>query len=413
MLARHVAPLLLQALRERPVVLLRGPRQAGKTTLVLQLAQEIGARYLSLDHLTVLAAAKADPAGFLAALPTPLVLDEVQRAPELFPALKAAVDRARRPGSYLLTGSADVMLLPRLARELVGRLEILTLWPFSQGELLGQREGFIEAAFAEKLPAFILEPEKRFAASLLVRGGFPEPCLLLPHNRRSAWFADYLETVVQRDVRDLSEVTKLAELPRLLELVAVHSTGLLNHAELSRRSGLPQTSLKRYLALLLATFLLRLLPPWHSNLGKRLVKSPKLLLVDTGLLTHLLGVGEEQLLLRRELFGQVLENFVAMELEKQVSCSADPPALFFFRTHQGEEVDLVLERRDGKLVGVEVKAAATVGAADFRGLRSLAAACGEAFHRGLLLYLGSELVPFGEKLFAVPLEALWSWGAAP
>jgi len=409
MLARHAAARLRTALADRPVVLLHGARQTGKTTLVRAVAEATGARYITLDDLTTLAAARSDPAGFLAGFAQPLVLDEVQRAPELLVAIKAAVDRKRTPGRFLLTGSANVLLVPQVAESLAGRMEIVTLWPFSQGEIEAVVEGFIDAAFAEAPPSFGRPPSSPKLPERVLRGGYPEAAPLASAERRSAWFDAYVTTILQRDVRDLARIEGLTELPRLLALLAARPMAQLNYADLSRGTGLPQSTLKRYFALLETVFLARLLPPWHTNIGKRLVKTPKVLLADTGLAAHLMGVDDARLAQDRSLLGGLLENFVAMELVKQAQWSADPPSLYHFRTHEGDEVDLVLERRGGAVVGIEVKSAATISAADFKGLRTLAAAAGRRFRRGIVLYTGAEVVPFGAGLFAMPVEALWQW----
>lgn len=411
MLDRHAATRLRTALSDRPVVLLHGARQSGKTTLASAVAEEVGARYVTLDDLTMLAAARGDAAGFLAGFAQPLVLDEVQRAPELLLAIKAAVDRKRTPGRFLLTGSANVLLVPRVAESLAGRMEIVPLWPFSQGEIEGVVEGFIDAAFGEAPPALAGTSSSTRVADRVLRGGYPEAVPLASPERRRAWFDSYMTTILQRDVRDLARIERLTELPRLLALLAARPMAQLNYADLSRGTGLPQSTLKRYFALLETVFLVRLLPPWYANIGKRLVKTPKVLLTDTGLAAHLMGIDDARLAQDRTLLGGLLESFVAMELLKQAGWSPDPPALHHFRTHEGEEVDLVLERRGGALVGIEVKSAATVTAADFKGLRALAEVAGRRFRRGIVLYTGAEIVPFGERLYAVPVEALWRWGA--
>ncbi len=409
MLARHAAAPLRTALADRPVVLLHGARQTGKTTLVRAVAKEIEAQYVTLDDLTMLAAARGDPAGFLAGFKPPLVLDEVQRAPELLLAIKAAVDRKRTPGRFLLTGSANVLLVPRVAESLAGRMEIVNLWPFSQGEMEGAVEGFIAAAFGDAEPVLPRRSSSVPLPDRVLRGGYPEAVPIESAERRRAWFDAYVTTILQRDVRDLARIEGLTELPRLLALLASRPMAQLNYAELSRGTGLPQSTLKRYFALLETMFLVQLLPPWHTNIGKRLVKTPKVLLTDTGLAAHLMGIDDTRLVHDRSFLGGLLESFVAMELVKQAGRCVDPPALYHFRTHEGDEVDLVLERRGGAVVGVEVKSAATVSTADFKGLRTLAEAAGRRFRRGIVLYTGAEIVPFGSRLVALPVEALWRW----
>jgi predicted AAA+ superfamily ATPase len=413
MLPRHAAAHLRTALADRPVVLLHGARQTGKTTLVRAVAEDSGARYVTLDDLTTLSAARSDPVGFLSGFAQPLVLDEVQRAPDLLLAIKAAVDRKRTPGRFLLTGSANVLLLPQVAESLAGRIGIVSLWPFSQGEIEGAGEGFIAAAFGDAPPALSRRPPSDSLTDRVLRGGYPEAFRIESDERRRAWFDDYVTSILQRDVRDLARIEGLTELPRLLALLAARPMAQLNYADLSRGIGLPQSTLKRYFALLQAVFLVRLLPPWHTNMGKRLVKTPKVLVTDTGLAAHLMGINAARLAGDRGLLGGLLESFVAIELIKQAGWSSDPPALYHFRTHEGDEVDLVLERRDGAVVGIEVKSAATVTAADFKGLRALADAAGRRFRRGIVLYTGTEVVPFGAGLFALPVEALWRWGAQP
>jgi predicted AAA+ superfamily ATPase len=404
-ISRHITPSLLEALSDTPVVFLNGARQTGKSFLARWLAATAHpARYLTLDEVAVLAAAQSDPTGFIAGLDGPVVLDEVQRVPKLFLAIKAQVDRDRRPGRFLLTGSADVLLLPELADSLAGRMEVLTLHPLSQGEIEGRPEGFIGAVFAAQLPGLTAGSESGPALCDRIRiGGYPEMQTRTLPRRRAAWFSSYLNTILSRDLRDLARIEGLAALPRLLSLLAARATSLLNFAELSRTAGLPQTTLKRYLSLLETAFLVSYLPAWSSNLGKRLVKAPKLMLNDTGLLVHLLGMD----LSPGPQLGPVLENFVAAELRKQAAWSSPPVRLFHFRTQTGREVDLVLEDRAGRVVGIEVKATATPGAEDFKGLRALAEELGERFHRGIVLYTGAEDIPFGADLCALPVESVW------
>jgi len=405
---RNLAPRLREALSDRPVVLLNGARQVGKSTLVQGIAEGDRAQYLTLDDATVLAAASGDPAGFVAGLQGPVILDEVQRAPGLFLALKAAVDRDRRPGRFLLTGSANVFLLPRASESLAGRMEILTLWPLSQGEIEGVVEGFVDALFAKSFsPPSVGPLDRGELFERLLRGGFPEMVDKPSESRRRAWFSSYTTSILQRDVRDLTQIEDLASLPRLLSLLAARATTLLNYSELSRSSGIPASTLKRYFALLEATFLALTLPAWSTNLSKRLVKSPKLLLNDTGLLASSLALSPERLEEDSRLAGPLLENFVLQEIRKQISWSRLQPSLFHYRTQTGQEIDLLLEDPSGRVAGVEVKMGSTVQEKDVRALRDLADALGPRFVRGVLLYTGERAVPFSEKIFALPVQALW------
>jgi predicted AAA+ superfamily ATPase len=414
MIRRNLAAALLEALSDSPVVLLNGARQTGKSTLAQALGGEgHPARYLTLDDATLLSAARSSPEAFVGGLGGPTVIDEVQRAPELFIALKAAVDRDRGPGKYLLTGSADVLVLPSLSESLAGRMEILTLWPLSQGEIEGVRDGFVDAVFGDApLPPLTGSPLTR--AELLdrvVAGGYPEAVARGAPRRRRAWFGSYVTTILQRDVRDIANIAGLAELPRLLALLATRAAALLNFSELSRESGIPQSTLKRYMALLEATFLIQPLPAWSGNLGKRLTRSPKLNLCDTGLMASLLGIVDAEGAAESTLLGNLLENFVVMELRKQIGWSAVQPRMYHLRTDTGQEVDVVLEDGAGHLVGVEVKASGSVGPRDFRHLAALAELAGKRFRRGLVLYTGTEAVSFGPKLHALPVSALWRLGS--
>lgn len=413
MIPRNLTAALREALSDRPVVLLNGARQVGKSTLAQSLVDSSPAQYLTLDDATVLAAAMGDPAGFVAGLSGPVVLDEVQRAPGLFLAIKASVDRDRQPGRFLLTGSADVFLLPTLADSLAGRMEILTLWPLSQGEIEEVREGFVDALFAKTFVPPRLPPLDR--AGLFERlsaGGFPEVVGKRSESRRRAWFRSYVTTILQRDVRDLSSIEDLSALPRLLSLLAARATSLLNYAELARSSGLPASTLKRYFLLLEATFLVQTLPAWSANLSKRLVKSPKVLLADTGLLASLLGLDADGLEEAPQFAGPLLESFVLMEIRKQIGWSRTQPQMYHYRAQTGQEVDLLLEDAAGRVAGVEVKVGSTVQERDVRTLLGLAEALGPKFVRGVVLYTGERAVPFSDKVSALPVQALWRWPAA-
>jgi uncharacterized protein len=408
---RNIIRRVQESLTDTPVILLNGGRQTGKSTLAQQLIEDEPEtrRYLTMDDATVLAAAESDADGFVRGLDGPVVLDEVQRVPALFRAIKAAVDPDRTPGRFLLTGSADVLLLPTVSESLAGRIEILTLWPFSQGELESHIDRFAEAVFADKLPAGQSVDRKVSTWDRIVRGGFPEAVERASRRRRSAWYQAYVTTVLQRDVRDISNITGLTALPKLLRLLATRAGQLLNLSEISRSSGLPYATLNRYMNLLETTFLIQTLPAWSTNVGKRLVKSPKLLFSDTGLAAHLVGFTGVDTSVGHPLAGPMLENFVAMELTRQLTWADDDYSLYHFRTHTGQEVDLVLEDPSGRIVGIEVKASATVSPGDFKGLRALSETAGTRMHRGVLLYLGDEVISFGEDVVAVPVEAVWGW----
>jgi predicted AAA+ superfamily ATPase len=286
-------------------------------------------------------------------------------------------------------------------------MELLTLYPLSQGEIEDRREGFLGAVFADRLPKAPSPPDRTEITRRILRGGFPD-AYERPEARRRRWFASYVTAVLERDVRELAHIEKLTAMPDLLTLLASRTAGLLNLADIGRGIGLPYATLQRYMTLLQTTFLIRLMPAWATNLGSRVTKAPKVAFVDTGLAGALLQLTEARLLAEPVLWGGLLENFVGLELLKQASWHPDPPQLFHFRTPKGAEVDLVLEQ-NGHVVGVEVRSAQTVTAEDFKGLKALAELAGRRFHRGLVLYLGRQAVAFGPNLQAVPLTALWEW----
>lgn len=401
MYPRHLQSEIAAALDDTPAVMIVGARQVGKSTL----AQRLTGHHVTLDDLSVLSAARADPVGFVAGLPERALIDEVQRAPELLLALKAAIDRDRTPGRFLLSGSANVLTLPRVSESLAGRLSVHHLWPLSQGEIGGQQEDFIAVAFGSELPAASTPDD---LVERLLRGGYPE-VQARSGGRRARWFDDYLLTLMERDVRELSRISGVRELPRLLTLLATRSGSLLNASDLARDAGLNNQTLTRYADLLQALYLVGRLPAWSSNVGKRLIKAPKVTLPDTGLAAHLLGVGGADIERDRKILGGLLENFVVGELGRQAGWSAERARLHHYRTAGGQEVDALLESRGGKLVGIEVKAAQTVTERDFRGLKALRADTGTRFHRGLVLYTGERVLPFDKNLVAVPVGALWSW----
>jgi predicted AAA+ superfamily ATPase len=407
----QVLPRLVQAslqasLADTPVVLLQGPRQCGKTTLARRVAEPAGFGYLSFDDDNLLRAARADPLGFVADLPPKMVLDEVQRVPEIFTTLKLVVDRDRQPGRFLLTGSADVLLLPKLADSLAGRLEVIRLHPLAQVELRQQSAGFLRQLFRAEFGVVVATRMGLKLAELVVAGGFPAALTRQPP-RRKAWYQAYVQTLVQRDVRDLARIAALDVVPRLLELAAGQTARLFNVSELASPFGLSRPTVRDYLSLLERVFLVDLLPPWHVRQINRLVKTPKLHLGDTGVASALLRLDAPALHANRALLGQLLETFVFQELRRQASGQAEPISFYHFRHRDDHEVDIVLEQGE-LLVGVEVKASGTVRTEDFRGLRKLQEIAGDRFACGVVLYDGEVSLPFGPRLFALPIQTLWA-----
>jgi len=409
MYRRNIESTLETVLQDTRVVLLNGARQTGKSTLAQKIAEERNGRYLTLDDEAVLAVARSDPSALLRAAPGLTVIDEVQRAPELFAAMKMEVDRQRTPGRFLLTGSANIFLLPRLSESLAGRMEVLPLLPLSQDEMAGARSTFMETMLSDTDWRIRRSNVDRVdICRRIIGGGFPEAVARPAGERRSAWFKGYLSSLIQRDVRDLSSIEGLTDLPRLLGLLAARSSALMNMSELSRSVGIAHSTLRRYLSLLEAVFILQPLPAWSTNSGKRLVKSPKIHLIDSGLAAQLCGDTNPEPLSQSSKIGPLLETFVVQELRKQLGWSKQPATAFHFRSAAGREVDLVLELPGGAVSGVEIKAAAKVGKGDFAGLEALAEEAGKKFIRGVLLYFGDHVLPFGDALAAVPITELWA-----
>jgi predicted AAA+ superfamily ATPase len=398
---------LAEALTDTPVVLVHGPRQCGKTTLARMVGDRTGHAYFTFDDAATLAAAEADPTGFVDDLPERAILDEVQRVPHLFVSLKRAVDRNRQPGRFLLTGSSNVLLLPSLSDSLAGRMEIVRLHPLAQAELTGGPSDFIERLFGAGFPGRNRPRLGRDLPTLISAGGYPAALARPSAHRRAAWYRDYVETLVQRDVRELARIASLDAVPRLLALVGSQTARLLNVSELAAPLALSRPTVRDYVTLLERIFLVEELPPWHGNRLSRLVKTPKVHLGDSGLACALLGLDAEALAADRSTLGQLLETFVVQEIRRLASGLAGRVDFLHYRDRDGAEVDLVLERGPRELAGVEVKAGATVTASDFRGLRKLQASAGSRFKAGVVLYDGEATLPFGERLHAVPLRRLW------
>lgn len=403
---------LLEALRDTPSVLIHGPRQCGKTTLAQDVGRGAGYAYFSFDDENVLAVAKEDPVGFVADLPERAILDEVQRVPDLFASLKLSIDRNRLPGRLILTGSANVLLLPRLSDTMAGRMEIQRLYPLAQCELEGSKPVFLDALFSEGFRIACFGRLGSGLAERIIAGGYPAALARQRGRRLRDWYRSYVETVIQREILALSRLSAFDAVPRLLELAAGQTARLLNVSELAAPFQLSRPTIRDYVTLLERVFLLEFLSPWHSNRISRLVKTAKLHMADTGLAGGLLGIGAEDLLQDRSLFGQLLETFIYGELKRQASWNDHQIVLQHYRDKDGYEVDIVMQRGAREIAGIEVKASGTVTEKDFRGLRRLREKAGKQWRAGVVLYDGENILPFGNAFYAVPISALWKMTAA-
>ncbi len=339
------------------------------------------------------------------------IIDEVQRAPELLLAVKQSIDEDYRPGRFLLTGSVNVMLLPKVADSLAGRIEIVTLLPLAQCEIAGHAPALIQSLFSERESNLRIEFAYDGPDDLLHRvlcGGYPEAYVRKDASRRRLWLQYYVRSVLTRDLRDIAALDKISELPRYFQYLANFSAKLVNYSELGSSIDISHKTSRRYLGLLSEVYLTATVPPWHRREIKRLIKTSKLRFIDSGILAVTKGLSFEKLRARRELLGPLLETFVFSELMKQIGQNPDGISLYHFRDQSQREVDFVLERADGDVVGIEVKALASVDPSDFNGLRSLQEMCGDNFRHGIVFYYGKKYIRFGERLAAVSISALWA-----
>ncbi len=405
---RNITLRLLDALKDTPVVLLQGARQTGKSTLVQLLARkQHPAEYLTLDDLSIYSAIKDNPDDFLNTYSDNIILDEVQKAPELFRAIKSVVDKNRKPGKFILTGSANILLLPKISESLAGRIEILQLYPFSQSEIMGNKINVLDRLFTENMniKANPADGHVDIYKNIVV-GGYPEAVFRKTDRRRNAWFESYAKSMLQRDIKELSHIESIAQFPKLLNLLAARTGALLNFAEISRAISIPQTSLKRYFTLLEASFLVYLLPPYYKNRSKRLIKTAKIYFNDTGLLSHQLSININGLKKDKILFGHILENYVLMELIKYAAWSDYQYKFYHYRTVSGREIDFIIERSDGKTVAIEVKSSANTEAKMFVHIKDFESEIGKNFHRGYVFYLGNKIFHYSKNRIAVPINII-------
>jgi uncharacterized protein len=406
MYTRLVQHRLQQAMADTRVVLLSGPRQAGKTTLAKQVAGK-GLPYLTFDDPATLEAARRDPVGFVRGLDR-AVIDEIQRVPELLLPVKQSVDTDKRPGRFLLTGSANIMTLPRVADSLAGRMGVIPLLPLAQGELRGVASSFLDRLFAGSPPAVGARVVADELAETVLAGGYPEALERASPIRRRDWYLDYVDLILQRDVRDIAEVELLKQMPKLLRVLAQFSGQLVNYSGIGAPLVMSHITTQKYVDIFERLYLVRTLPPWTSNRLSRLIKTPKLHFLDSGLLAAMRDLSLQRVRDDRTQFGPLLETFVFAEVLKLATWSDNRFEFFHFRDKEKNEVDIVIEDLQGRVVGIEVKASATVTARDFRGMEMLARACGKHFVMGVVLHDHDQIIPFGEKLFAAPVSSLWS-----
>lgn len=407
MYQRYAKQKLMAALTDTPVVLLAGPRQCGKTTLVKQL-QCPDQTYITLDDLNQLQLAKADPIGFIRGLRARhIIIDEIQRAPELFLPIKQAVDENRLPGRYILTGSANAMMLPNVADSLAGRMEVIHLWPLAACEIDHHDTSFLAKILAGQVPT---SKKTRIREELIIRvlsGGFPEALLRKNDSRRISWFQQYMQSMIQKDLQSLGHIDHIDTMNKLIHSFANQTGNLMNFSKVGSQLGLSRQTVMRYAQLLEQLFIFQPLPAWHRNDNKRLIKTSKAHLTDSGLLSALRRMNHQKINREPHAFGALLENYVLGELRRLASWYDEPLYFSHYRDKDKKEVDIVIENLAGQVIGIEVKAGATLHPQDYHGLQRLKNAAGPQFLLGLVLYDGDHTNAIGENIFSTPLASLW------
>jgi len=411
---RRIEEVALERLADEPVLALHGPRAVGKTTVLRAIAAGHGREVIDLDDLATREAVRTDPATFASGQP-PVCIDECQHAPEILDAIKAELNRDGSPGRFVITGSTRHDAIPHAAQALTGRVHLMTVLPLSQGELAGVRENLVETLFEEPLGAVtaLLSPTSRDEyVARVVAGGFPPALRRTTASARARWFDDYLRLCLERDAADLARIQQKAALPVLLSRLAGQTGQVLNIAAAGESAGLKKRTADNYVALLEALFLVHRLPAWGTTLRARAAALPKLHVVDSGLAARLLRLTAEKLTQTTasslQQFGHLLETFVVGEVRKQVSWMEGIAGTGHWRTHDGVEVDLVLERDDGSVVAIEVKAASRVRANDLSGLRTIRNALGDAFVAGAALYTGGRSYTAEDRIHVLPIDRLWT-----
>lgn len=409
MFTRYIKANIYDAVQDTPVVYIMGPRQSGKTTIVKDIINE-NWEYISFDDSAQLNIAKADPIGFIRNIPkdNSIVLDEVQRLPEIFVSIKQAVDEIRRPGRFILTGSANALLLPTLSDSLAGRMEMIHLSTLSESEILGKQPTFLTKLFQNETPVTKELRVRDYLIKRLVTGCFPEPVQRESESRIQIWYDNYILSLIQKDIRDLGYIEHHSEMTKLLKALCLYSGKLINFTELGGKLELHRTTVKKYTSLLEQLFLVENLPAWHTNSYKRLIKTPKIHITDTGIICSVRGFNSDKIKANPDFLGSLVETFVFNELKKQACFINEKLNFYHYRDKDGYEVDIVIENSFDEVIGIEVKAAASVNPKDLHGLNKLKEIAGKKFKLGILLYDGDHTSSFGDKLFAVPIASLWA-----
>jgi predicted AAA+ superfamily ATPase len=413
LLKRNIEEALLEALSDTPVVIIQGARQTGKSTLLSMTADKINSKQLTLDDPQMLLAAESDPLSFVEQYAEgTLVIDEAQLCPDLLRIIKMSVDRARRPGRFLLTGSADLLHVSGANESLAGRSETIRLHPFSLGEINGVKEDFVTTVNRGDILGVLrgCDPLDRAEyVDLVARGGYPT-AVLRSERRRSAYLRSYVSGIFDHDAAVISSLAHLDKLSKLYAILSATTSGIYVQASISRLSGIPETSMNGYIRLLKDLWLLNEFPAWGRSILRRASSKPKYAIADTGVACQVNGVQSSFLadITGGEALGPLLESFVANELLKQQSWSMTEYRVFHFHDHESREVDIVVELPNGKVMAIEVKASRTISRKDFRGMSYLRDMLNDRFHCGLVLYTGAEVQSYGDRIYSAPISALWT-----
>ncbi len=406
---RRIRSAVVDALQDSRVVLVSGARQVGKTTLSNEIAaSDHPMQSLTLDDRPTREAALRDPAGFIATLDAPVLIDEIQRAPELLLEIKRAVDRDTTPGRFLLTGSADVLSSKRVIDALTGRIDRIRMWPLAQSEIADGALNVVDELMAGRAPQVSGAPVGHPAFSAIVaQGGYPEARLRPAGRRRARWFENYVDTTLERDLREIADARRMDEMGRLLRLLAAQSANLLSYRAVGQRLEMHHGTVQSYVMLLEQMFLVQRLPAWRPGLGAREASRPKAYVCDPGLLAYLLGADVERIEHDDQVTGKACETLVAVELLKHASWAHSEVRLYHYQRER-EDIDLVLEDRAGNVAAVEVKATASIRSSDWQWLAALRDARGTRFKSGVVIYSGEQTIPLGDRLWAVPYAGLWA-----